>query len=277
VAIALVVSGALVIPSAFGTPGPPLSIAALGSADSAGACTDPSCADRPQNSWSTGTNLAVDSHRLRLKRLVGGIRDARFRQPIRAYTLATSRFKTVADLAAQARQLIRVPARQVTIDVGVGDLCSGKPLRTFRHELAKALAIVSRPSQIAIDGLGPPVGRQILTVSIEDLARHWRVLRADPAGVRALKAHNLDCGLGYDVSPARLAQIRQRTLALNDIIARLCFNTPGCLYDAGTRFRMPVNASYFSAADPRYLSIKGQRAVAAAEWKPALALIDAWG
>ena len=64
-------------------------------------------------------------------------------------------------------------------------------------------------------------------------------------------------------------------IALNDVIARVCFHSGACLYDAGTRFRMPLRASYFSTADSRYLSIEGQRSLAAAEWKPAFALIAA--
>jgi len=184
IAVALV-AGALMIPSALGTPGPPLSIAALGSAVSAGTCTDSSCADRPQNSWSTGTNPAVASHRLRLKKLAHGIRDARFRQPIRAYTLASSRYRTVADLEDQMRRAVALPWRYATIDLGVGDLCAGTSRGGFRSELKRALAIFGKQ-------LDPHLTREVLVPSIEDLVRHWRVLRADPAASRVLKAHRFD-------------------------------------------------------------------------------------
>jgi hypothetical protein len=266
----------LVTPSALATPGPPLSIAALGGAGNAGTCTDRSCADRHQNSWSTGTNQVVVSHRLRMRKLADGIRCcARFRRPIRAYTLASSRYRTIADLEAQVREAVSRPWRYATVDLGVGDVCSGMSLGRFRAELTRALTVLVEPAQFEVDGLDPQVGREVLVPSIEDLAGHWRVLRADRASARALRAgRHLDCGLGYSVAHARLAQIRRRTIALNDAIARACFRL-GCLYDAGTRFRMPLRASYFSRFDPRYLSIEGQRALAAAEWKPAFALIVA--
>src|SRR6266852_3241164 len=52
--------------------GPPMSIAAIGDSITTGACTDPTCADLPQNSWSTGTNPAVRSHFLRLRAIWKG-------------------------------------------------------------------------------------------------------------------------------------------------------------------------------------------------------------
>ena len=269
--IAAVATAALVavlaIPVALGTPGPPLSIAALGGATSA---------DR-ESSWSTGTNPAVGSHRLRLEKLAHGIRGARFQRPIRAYTFASSRYRTVADLEAQVREAVPRPWRYATVDLGVGDVCSGVSVGRFRAELKGALTVLAKPAQFEVDGLDPPVGREVLVPSIEDLTGHWRAVRADPAASRALRSHPLDCGLGYRVTPARLSQIRKRTIALNDAIARVCFNTGACLYDAGTRFRMPLRGSYFSRSDPRYLSTEGQRALSTVEWKPALALIAAGG
>jgi hypothetical protein len=265
IALALAVS-TMAVPSALGTPGPPLSIAALGGAISA----------NPAISWSTGTSPAVASHRARLGALARGIDEPRFRRAIRAYTFASRRYETVADLDEQVRKAARQPWRYATVDVGVGDVCAGTPLGVFRARLKTSLAALAKPAQAGVDGLDPPVGRQILVVSIEDLARHWRVVRADPAGAAVLRSgRHLDCGLAYDAAPARLAEIRRRTIALNEIIARACFHTDGCLYDAGARFRMPLRASHFSAFDPRYLSIAGQRALAATEWRPAFALIQA--
>lgn len=272
---AIAAGAAAIVAPALGTPGPPLSMAALGGAASAGACTDGSCADRPQNSWSTGTNPSIDSHRLRLRAVASTIEDSRFRRPIRAFTFATRRFGGVADLDEQVRRAVTRPWRYATVELGDGDLCGGTPVGEFRAELKRALFALSRPSTMDVDGLGSS-GRGVLVLSIEDVTRHWAVLRADPVAARALKSgRRLGCGLGYDVKPSRLRQIRQRTVMLNEIIARVCFHTGGCLYDAGTRYRMPLKASYFSPTDPRYVSIEGQRALSAAEWKPARALISA--
>ncbi len=232
----------------------PDSVAALGGGASAA-----------PDSWSTSTNPAVLSHYLRYRHLPGSSR-------VTSYTFATRGF-SVADLAAQARQAVeRAPNRYTTIELGVRDLCAGTPLKTFAARLDQGLRVLSKLRENSFN-IGP-----ILLVSIEDLAREWRVLRADPITARALRSgHHLACGLGYSVSRARLARIRARTIALNEILAEVCFRNHLCLYDRGTRFRMRLRAGYFSPTDPRSLSVAGQRALAAAEWKPAFTVITASG
>jgi hypothetical protein len=54
----------------------------------------------------------------------------------------------------------------------------------------------------------------------------------------------------------------------------VCSKHPLCLYDAGTYYRLPLKAGYFSPADYQHLSLAGQRALAAAEWKVALKILD---
>jgi hypothetical protein len=216
-------------------------MASLGGADSAG-----------PNSWSTGTEPAVSSHRMRLKQLTGSLRVA---------TFANDRFRTVADLQIQARKATVSSARYLTVDVGVGDLCAGTPHAVFRARLAKALTTLSR-SRVQEQG-GSPNQRGILLVSIENLARHWRVLGGKS---------DLGCGL---VAGTAVAQIQKRTIALNDIMARVCYRTTGCLFDAGARYRMALRANYFLLFDPRRLSEDGERALAAVEWRPARTLLSA--
>src|SRR6266446_5110986 len=106
--------------------GPPVSIAAVGDSITTGACTDSTCAERPQNSWSTGTNSAVDSHLLRLRAIWKN------KRPIRAFNLATSAGATMADLASQARDANDARAQYVTIELGENDLCGKTTPALFR-------------------------------------------------------------------------------------------------------------------------------------------------
>ncbi|MDP9303076.1 MAG: hypothetical protein M3O92_01045 [Actinomycetota bacterium] len=233
---------ALVVTPALGTPGLPLGIAALGGADSTGG-----------NSWSTGTNRAVRSHLNRLQQMTGSVRE------VRASTFATSGFRTVADLAPQVRKTIASNLRYVTIDVGVGDVCSGTSPLTFRNRLVDALRSLSRHSVVQQQNRSPDQ-REIFVVSIENLVGHWHALGGK---------NDLGCGLH---SSARRALIQRRTIAFNDILARVCYRTTECLFDAGARYSMRLHPSYFSA---RGLTVAGERAVAAVEWKPAKVLLDA--
>jgi hypothetical protein len=82
-----------------------------------------------------------------------------------------------------------------------------------------------------------------------------------------------DCALGDQVPKTWLAQIQARAQALNAVEAEVCSTVPYCLYDGGTYYRLPLRAAYFSPADYQHLSIAGQRALAAAEWKIALKVL----
>jgi hypothetical protein len=75
------------------------------------------------------------------------------------------------------------------------------------------------------------------------------------------------------VSRARLAAVEARARALNAVEAEVCSTVPYCLYDGGTYYRLPLHARYFSPADYQHLSLAGERALAAAEWKVALKFV----
>jgi hypothetical protein len=240
--VACAAVAALVATPALGTPGLPLGMASLGGADGAG-----------PNSWSTGTNPIIRSHWARLKQITGSIR---------VTTFANNRFRTVADLQMQVQRATASDLRYFTVDVGSGDLCAGTPFDTFRARLAKALTTLSK-SPVVQEKNRASDQREILLVSIENLAQHWRVLGGKG---------DLGCGLG---AGAAVAQIQKRTIALNDIMARVCYRTTGCLFDAGARYRMPLRANYFSAIEPRRLSVEGERALATVEWRPAYTLLSA--
>lgn len=238
--------------------GPPTSIAAIGDSITAGACTDPTCADRPQNSWSTGSNPAVHSHFLRLR----AIREGKVK--IRRFNLASSGFATMADFASQATEAVRDKAAYATVELGENDLCSGTKPAVFRGELERGLNVLSR-GRIPV---------KVLLLSIENEAAHWRALRHDPKAAIALRAGaTLDCGLGYNATSSRLSKIETRARLLNSILAAVCSDHPNCLYDGGKYFGLPLKASDYSSADYQHLSIEGQRALAAAEWKAALKII----
>jgi lysophospholipase L1-like esterase len=242
--------------------GPPISIAAIGDSISIGACTDSTCGNRFDNSWSTGTNPVVDSHFLRLRAIWKSAP-----QRVHAFNVASATSGTMADLETQARQAVAHKAQYVTIELGENDLCGGTSLAAFRSSFERGLTVLSKlpPTRIPT---------KILVLSIENLTEHWRVLRADPTAAKALKGYGgLDCSLGYAATPKQLSQVRSRTLALNRILAEVCSEHPLCLYDGGTYFHLPLKARYFSPADYQHLSLAGQRALAAAEWKVALKIL----
>jgi hypothetical protein len=245
----LALLAAIVAGSARATPGLATTMAALGGPNSAG-----------PGSWSAGTDPDVDSHSRRLTAL--GRRCCRWHHAVEARNFARAGF-TVAQLAEQARRAEAAQARYVTVDLGAGDLCGGTPLAAFRMQFAAGVRAFR----------GGRLGGRMLVLSVENPVAHWRVVRADPAGARWLRTHRL-CGLGFDASAAQLAPVARRAAALNAILDRVCFRL-GCLYDAGAHNRMPLSVRDFASGDYARLSIAGERKLAATEWRPALALLEA--
>lgn len=230
----------------------PLTIAAIGDSITAGACTDLTCADRPMNSWATGTNITVQSQLLRIRKVVN------HRHGVAALNLATSRNVTMADFAGQAAHAVAAHATFITVELGENDLCQNTRLTTFDEEVRAGLQLITQKEPDA----------KILLLSIEDLAQHWRVLRTASSSAAAFKAGaEIDCGLGYTVTHTRIAQITRQTTILNGILASECHRYSSCRYDGGIYFRLPITASDFSPADYQHLSLAGQRALSAAEWR----------
>lgn len=253
-AAVLVVVAALTVgvTTALAVPGLSRTIAALGGPDSAGA-----------SSWSTGSNPAVNSQRLRITNL--GRHCCRWRgQAEQAHSFARDGF-SVSQLAAQVRQALAVHARFVTLDLGTADLCSTMAPASFHAHFAAGVSAFRRDPVARHDG-----PRTMLVLSIENLVAHWQTLRADPAGAAWLRAgHSLPCGLGYAVSATWLIAIATRTTALNRILDRDCYQL-GCLYDAGAHYRMPLRTTDFRPGNYARLSVTGERKLAATEWRPTL-------
>lgn len=251
-AVALVAAAMPLSATPSATNGFPTTIAAIGDSITAAACTDLTCADRPANSWATGTNISVQSQLVRIRKVVD------HRHEVAAENLATSANVTMADFATQAADAVAVHATFVTVELGENDLCEHTPLERFDREVGAGLQVLT----------GRESGVKVLVLSIEDLVRHWRVLRDASSSAAAFKAGaEIDCGLGYTAAPTLLAQVRKRTGALNRILARECGRYSGCRYDGGIYFRLPLTARDFSPADYQHLSIAGQRALSAAEWR----------
>ena len=244
--------------------GPPTSIAALGDSITTAACANGiSCSDAQADSWSTGTNPTVQSHLLRLRALWKNHR------PVRALNLASDADVTMANLAGQARQAVNFRANYVTIEIGENDLCGSTPTTTFRAELKRGLTVLASG-----DGRAHQPVTKIVLLSIENIVAHWRVLQDNPVARKNFKTgYSLDCALGDQVPKAWLAQTETRNRILNTIEAQVCSTVPYCLYDGGTYYHLPLRASYFSPADYQHLSLTGQRALAAAEWKTALRIL----
>lgn len=209
--------------------------------------------DAPAESWATGTDPAVLSHRQRLEALgvsLSGVwNDAADGQ-------------TMADLAGQAATAGGQGAAYVTVWAGTNDVCvADAASMTSVDAFTAALGAVLDRLQTDL-----PAAR-VLVLSIPDWYGFWQRNHRDPAAVAAWTTYASRCRVLLDPGATRDDQkaFKRRIDDLNRAIAATCRDYAACETDRKAVFRLwkrlgPADV----AADWIHLSPAGQAAVAAA-------------
>jgi lysophospholipase L1-like esterase len=262
--IAVVVAAlAIAVPAALaGTSavtGYPTSMASLG--DSITRAYD-TCStaytDCPANSWSTGTNTAVNS-------LYSRILVANPAISGKNYNDAKTGAKMI-DLAGQATTAVSQGVQYVTIMMGANDVCTKTvgtmtPSATVASQLNSALATISA---------GLPDAR-ILVASIPNVYHLWEIFHTNfaadfvwgLAGIcQSLLANPNSTSLtDQNRRQAVLAQVR----ADNDAIKATCANYIHCRFDNYAAFNVNFTTSQVTTRDYFHPSVSGQNVAAATE------------
>ena len=212
----------------------------------------------PQSSWSTGTDPAVDSHLLRLRRAAGGGEVG--------HNFAVSGRK-VADLDRQARQAVAQGVEYVTILIGTNDVCRESvgamtAVSTFRSQFAQAMTTLAN---------GLP-GARVFVASIPHPER-VRELFKDDAQARAVWAADgpqgtcavflQDATSEAAAAQGRRAAARARLADFNRQLAEVCAQHAGCVHDGGAVFAWDFDRADVTPADYFHFSLRGQAGLAA--------------
>jgi hypothetical protein len=118
---------------------------------------------------------------------------------------------------------------------------------------------------------GLPTAR-VHVVSIPDLYQRWKVLHTDPTVVKAWRSIPFCPTLltrPTAKSPAdgdRRAEVRDRVMEFNTILARVCAAYPQCTADGGAAFKAPVNKEELSSHDYWHPNLAGQATLATLVW-----------
>ncbi|MFI7535319.1 SGNH/GDSL hydrolase family protein [Streptosporangium sp. NPDC049376] len=235
----------------------PAVVAALGDSISAGfnACGwYVSCRSR---SWSTGDDVGVQSHYMRLLDLNAG---PALGSEVNLAVPGT----TSAGLAAQVGQAVARRADYVTVLVGAQDACAEQerlmtPVSVYERRVAGALAAFKRSR---------PGGRVFLA-SVPDLKRLWRVGR-DNLVARGFWAVGRICptmlakaSSDAPADRARRDRVRARVAAYNAALARVCAAYgPACRFDGNALFDCPFTLDQVSKWDFFHPNAAGQRLIA---------------
>jgi lysophospholipase L1-like esterase len=244
-------------PSPTGKPKPglPASMAALGDSITAGvgSCFPPTRCQ--QNSWSTGSNPAVDSHYRRIragnKKIAGRARN---------FSVPGAR---AADLQAQAVQAVKAKVAYVTILIGANDACAPSVAQMttsglFRDGVDAALHTLKK---------GLPKAR-VLVVSVPDLYHLWETGHTSPAARLAWALGECPSLLDNPTSTApadnqRRHAVDDRVTAYDRELAAAC-SAYGrkCRWDGGKVHSVHFSLAQVSTLDYFHPSKEGQKELA---------------
>jgi lysophospholipase L1-like esterase len=238
--------------------GYPRSMAALGDSITTAFFSNPgNIQDAPENSWSTGTAAAVNSHYTRILAAQPAIAG-------KNSNLAVFGAK-VSALAGQVTQAISSSSEYVTILMGANDVCTFNEagmtaVTTFRSQFSDALTALSA---------GLPDAR-ILVVGLPDVYKVWQVAHGETQAQQIWTTFQVcQTMLQNPASMAtadveRRARVRQRNLDYNTQLAEVCAQFIHC------RYSNALAASSFLltdlAQDYYHPSIAGQAKLAAATY-----------
>lgn len=241
--------------------GYPNSIAATGDSITQGYDADavypPS--ERPQYSWSTGTDSAVQSFYERILAADPAIGGNAFNDS------ATG--SNMVDLSGQVATAISQHAEEVTILIGANDVCTSSeatmtPVSTFHSQFAAAMKTLSH---------GLPDTR-IYVVSIPSVYQLWSVLHNN-ASAQFVWSFGSICQsmLANPTSTApadvaRRAAVLQRETDFNTQLKKVCARYIHCRFDKDAVFKDPLAASDANTLDYFHPSITGQALLASVAW-----------
>jgi lysophospholipase L1-like esterase len=215
--------------------------------------------DCPQNSWSTGSSSAVNSHYRRILAANAAISGRNFNDA-----------KTGARMNAlngQVTTVVSQGAGYVTILMGANDVCTSSvstmtPVATLEAQLQTALQTLSA---------GLPNAR-IYVVSIPNVYRLWEILHNNFGAVLTWSLGGICQSLlanPMSAAPADVArrqQVHDRNVADNQALARVCARFIHCRFDGNAAFNLAFVPADVSTRDYFHPSVTGQAKAAAATW-----------
>jgi lysophospholipase L1-like esterase len=236
------------------------SLAALGDSITRGFDT---CAiaytDCPANSWSTGTNGAVQSWYTRLLATNPAIAG-------HDYNDAKTGAKMV-DLQGQASTAVSQQASVVTILMGANDVCTSSvstmtPTSVLGDQLRAALTTLTT---------GDPAA-QIYVASIPNVNHLWEIFHTNLAADVVWSVARICQSLLANPRSTATADVQGRQQVANQVtadnatIASVCAGFASCHYDGGAAYNVVFTTSDVTTRDYFHPSVSGQAKAAAAIW-----------
>jgi len=242
-------------PAAATTEPIPSSMASLGDSITRGFNACGYYVDCTGESWSTGTDTAINSHYTRILAKNAAISGHNLND-------AKTGAKAI-DLDGQAATAVSQGVDYVTVLMGANDACTSTEagmtsVTTFRSQVEAALTRIQN---------GLPTAR-VFVASIPDIKRLWFIGKDSSAartawsGLKICQSMlaNPTSTLQADVD--RRARVQQRVIDFNTQLQQVCALNPHCKYDGGATFGYQFAFSQVSGWDYFHPNKSGQTALA---------------
>ena len=257
---ALVVGGVIPADAAAETVLPfPDSMAAVGDSITQAASSAGSLGtDAPQNSWSTGTSSAVNSHYLRLVAAGAPIAGQNHNRSVSGAKMG--------GLTAQMQTVVPLQPDYLTVLMGGNDLCTDTvaqmtSVTDFRNQFSAAMATLTAGSPTT----------NVYVASLPNVYQLWNLFKGNAwarfiwgvAGICQSLLANPTSTQAADVQ--RRETVRQRNIDFNAALASVCAQFARCRFDGNAAFNTVFTTSDVSG-DYFHPSVAGQAKLSAVSW-----------
>jgi lysophospholipase L1-like esterase len=210
------------------------------------------CASR---SWSTGSDSAVNSHYRRLSAV----------RSLTAYNDARTGAKADA-LPGQASSAVSQGAKYATVLIGANDACTSSvssmtTVDGFRTSIRTGL------QTLASGGV-----TTVFVASVPDVYQLWQVGKSSSSARTAWAAYGICQSMlksptsTQQADVDRRAQVRQRVVDYNTVLAQECAAVTGCVFDGNAVFSYQFSLGQLTTWDYFHPNTAGQAALAAVTW-----------
>ena len=211
--------------------------------------------DCTSRSWSTGSDSAVNSHYRRLAAV----------RSLTAYNDAKTGAKAGA-LPGQASSAVSQGARYVTVLIGANDACTSSvssmtTVDSFRTSIRTGL-------QTLANGGVPTV----FVASVPNIYQLWQVGKSSSSARSAWAAFGICQSMlksptsTQQTDVDRRAQVRQRVVDYNAVLAQECAAVIGCVFDGNAVFNYQFSLNQLSTWDYFHPNPSGQAVLSSVTW-----------
>jgi lysophospholipase L1-like esterase len=211
--------------------------------------------DCTARSWSTGSYSTVNSHyrRLAAARSLTAYNDARTGAKIGA-------------LPGQASTAVSQGVQYATVLLGANDACTSSPSTMTSVDSFRANA------RAGLETLAKGGVATIFVASVPDIYQLWQVGKSSSSARLAWAVYGICQSMLKSPSSTqsadvtRRAQVRQRVVDYNTVLAQECAAVTGCVFDGNAVFSYQFSLGQLSTWDYFHPNTSGQAVLSSVTW-----------